>query len=86
MHIDIAHPLCDTSEFGLLVRLHKRVVTRYHRAGKIKSSGGSPLMIHIREAEKLRGLTEAECLRMLAVIRSPAPAAPQARDVLRPAA
>ncbi len=67
--LPIDHPLCDSDEFGALVRLCPKVVTRKCRAGLIKATG-KPLRIHIREASKW-GLTESECLRLLAAIRAP---------------
>jgi hypothetical protein len=75
--VPIDHPLCDSDEFGALVRLCPKVVTRKCRAGVIKGTG-SPVMIHIREATKLRGLTEPECLRLLSVIRAAAALPPSA--------
>lgn len=67
--LPIDHPLCDSHEFGALVRLCPKVVTRKCRAGLIIAFG-SPLRIHIREAGKW-GLTEPDCLRLLAAIRAP---------------
>ena len=65
----IDHPLPDVTEFGLLVKIHPRVVERYCRSGRIEAYG-KPYRIHIKQAAPW-GLTEQDCLRLLAQIRSP---------------
>ena len=72
----IDHPLCDSTEFGALVRLCPKVVTRYCRTGRIQAHG-NPWRIHIKQAAKW-GLTEPECLRLLSVIRAPGALQPSA--------
>lgn len=65
--VSLLHPLCDTAEFGELVRLVPAIVRKKIRAKKIKATG-RPSLINISEAAKF-GMSIDDCRALLPIIR-----------------